>query len=62
MNEQKSEDVIMHPGRAGKEKTIPAAGIFFVNPTEASHAVSTMVTEGGKKRFLFTSALWDDCD
>lgn len=57
MNDCKSEDVIIHPGRARKEKKIPETGLFFVNPTEAIHAVNRIVTEGGKKRFLFNSSL-----
>jgi len=62
MKDQKSDDVLMRPQRAGKEKEIPAAGIFFVNPSEAGHAVSRMVAEGGKKRFLFNSGLCLDKD
>ncbi|MBW6519745.1 MAG: nucleoside phosphorylase [Desulfoarculaceae bacterium] len=57
MNDHKSDDVLMCPQRGRKEKELPAAGLFFVNPTEASHAVSKMVAEGGKKRFLFNSGL-----
>jgi uridine phosphorylase len=57
MNDHKKEDVVMHPLRGRKEKVIPEAGIFFVNPAEATYAVNKMVTEGGKKRFLFNSML-----
>ena len=57
MNDHKNDDVLMRPQRAGKEKELPAAGLFFVNPTEAGHAMSRMVAEGGKKRFLFNSGL-----
>ena len=57
MNEYADEEVILHPGRSGKEKKIPESGLFFVNPTEAGHALRKMVTEGGKKRFLFNSGL-----
>lgn len=41
---------------------IPEAGLFFVNPAEATQAVNAMVTGGGKKRFLFNSTLCVDGD
>jgi uridine phosphorylase len=36
---------------------LPEAGIFFVNPAEATSAMNTLVTAGGRKRFLFNSML-----
>jgi uridine phosphorylase len=57
MHDYIREDVVMHPVRVRKEKGLPEAGLFFVNPTEASFAVNKMVTEGGKKRFIFNSML-----
>lgn len=57
MHDYSWEDVVMHPVRARREKGLPESGLFFVNPTEASFAVNRMVTEGGKKRFLFNSTL-----
>lgn len=57
MHDYSREDVVMHPVRARREKGLPESGLFFVNPTEASFAVNRMVTEGGKKRFLFNSTL-----
>ncbi|MBA3006198.1 MAG: nucleoside phosphorylase [Proteobacteria bacterium] len=57
MSDHEEEDVVMHPLRGRKEKVIPAAGIFFVNPAEATSAMNTMITGGGKKRFLFNSML-----
>lgn len=47
----------MHPLRGRKEKTIPATGILLVNPGEASNAMEKIVAAGGKRRFLFNSAL-----
>ncbi len=57
MHDHNREDVAMHPVRGRKEKMLPEAGLFFVNPTEASFAVNKMVIGGGKKRFLFNSTL-----
>ncbi|MFH2121963.1 MAG: nucleoside phosphorylase [Pseudomonadota bacterium] len=58
MSEYEDEGVaVMQPLRGRKEKLIPEAGIFFVNPAEATYAMASMVSEGGKKRFLFNSML-----
>jgi nucleoside phosphorylase len=57
MHDYNREDVIMHPLRARKEKRLPEAGLFFVNPTEARYAMSKVIADGGKKRFLFNSSL-----
>lgn len=57
MADLQSENMVMHPMRAKKEKVIPEVGLLFVNPTEASYAVRKVVAEGGGKRFLFNSAL-----
>ena len=57
MSNHNSDDAIMQPSRAGKEKKIPAVGLFFVNPTEANYAVTKMRAAGGKTRFLFNSTL-----
>ena len=57
MSDRKKEDVVMHPERGRKEKLLPEAGIFFVNPGEAAQAMHAMVSQGGKKRFLFNSML-----
>jgi purine-nucleoside phosphorylase len=57
MHDHNREDVIMHPVRVRKEKMLPEAGLFFVNPTEAHYAMSKVVADGGTKRFLFNSSL-----
>jgi uridine phosphorylase len=57
MSNHSSDDTIMQPHRAGKEKKIPAVGLFFVNPTEANYAMTKMSAAGGKTRFLFNSSL-----
>jgi purine-nucleoside phosphorylase len=51
------DDIIIHPGRAVREKTIPPCGILFVNPTEARVALQTVIDRGGDQRFLFHSGL-----
>ncbi len=51
------DDIIIHPSRAVREKTIPSCGILFVNPTEARVALQTLIDRGGDQRFLFHSGL-----
>jgi len=51
------DDIIIHPSRAVREKTIPPCGLLFVNPTEARVALQTLIDRGGDQRFLFHSGL-----
>lgn len=51
------DDIIVHPSRGVREKTIPSCGILFVNPTEARVALQTLIDRGGDQRFLFHSGL-----
>ena len=51
------DDIIIHPGRGVREKTIPSCGILFVNPTEARFALQMLIDRGGDQRFLFHSGL-----
>lgn len=51
------DDIIIHPSRGVREKTIPSCGILFVNPTEARGALRTLIDRGGDQRFLFHSGL-----
>lgn len=51
------DDIIIHPSRGVREKTIPSCGIIFVNPTEARGALQTLIDCGGEQRFLFHSGL-----
>ncbi len=51
------EDIIVHPSRGVREKTIPTRGILLVNPTEARTATQTLIDRGGEQRFLFHSGL-----
>ena len=51
------DDIIIHPSRAVREKSIPSCGILFVNPTEARVALQTLIDRGGDQRFLFHSGL-----
>ncbi len=59
---QVREDIIMHPRREKGEKIVPARGLFFVNPAEASYAIDLVLGEGGSRRFLFHSALAVNAD
>ncbi len=51
------DDIIVHPSRGVREKTIPACGILLVNPTEARTATQILIDRGGDQRFLFHSGL-----
>ncbi len=51
------EDIIVHPSRGVREKSIPRCGILLVNPTEARTALQTLIDRGGDQRFLFHSGL-----
>ncbi len=51
------DDMIIHPVRGRNEKTIPPAGIIFVNPQEARTALDHLLKKGGGRRFLFHSGL-----
>lgn len=51
------DDIIIHPSRGVREKSIPACGILLVNPTEAKTATQTLIDRGGDQRFLFHSGL-----
>ncbi|MEA3469322.1 MAG: nucleoside phosphorylase [Thermodesulfobacteriota bacterium] len=51
------DDIIVHPRRGVREKTIPACGVLLVNPTEARTAIQTLIDRGGDQRFLFHSGL-----
>ena len=52
-----NDDIIIHPARGIREKSIPRCGILFVNPTEARTALRILVDRGGEQRFLFHSGL-----
>jgi len=50
-------DILIHPRRGKKERVIPEAGAFFVNPAEAEKAHLFVKEGGGESRFLFNSDL-----
>ncbi len=52
-----NSDIIIHPSRAVREKTIPSSGILYVNPIEARIALQLLLDRGGDQRFLFHSGL-----
>jgi len=51
------DDIIVHPTRGVREKSVPPCGILLVNPTEARTGLQTLIDRGGDQRFLFHSGL-----
>ncbi len=51
------DDIIVHPGRGVREKSIPKCGLLLVNPTEARNCSRILLDRGGEQRFLFHSDL-----
>ncbi len=51
------DDIIVHPTRGIREKSVPPCGLLFVNPTEARTALQVLIDRGGDQRFLFHSGL-----
>jgi purine-nucleoside phosphorylase len=52
-----NNDIILHPKKNKKEKTIPATGIMLINPSDAKYALAVMQQAGGKRQFLYNSTL-----
>ncbi len=50
-------NILIHPRRGKKEKSIPETGILLVNPAEAGSAHSIYKKANGEPRFLFNSNL-----
>ena len=57
MKEKSDSDIVISPRRNKNEKEIPADGVFFVNPTEATVEMSGVKKKGAESRFLFNSNL-----
>ncbi len=55
--ETMKDDIIVHPGRGVREKSIPECGLLLVNPTEARNCSRILIDRGGEQRFLFHSDL-----
>lgn len=51
------DDIIIHPTRGRKEKSIPEVGLLLVNPHESRIGVERLLEQGGKRRFLYHSEL-----
>ncbi|PHR24610.1 MAG: uridine phosphorylase [Desulfotalea sp.] len=58
MNDTRDSDIIISPQKNKNEKEIPAEGIFFVNPTEATLEMGEMKRLKSESRFLFNSQLY----
>jgi len=50
-------DILIHPRRGRKEKSLPRNGLLLVNPTEAQDAHRRWRDNGGEERPLFNSQL-----
>jgi len=57
MTRAEDPDILIHPRRERKEKSIPKTGILLVNPSEARSAHSIYKKANGESRFLFNSNL-----
>jgi uridine phosphorylase len=57
MSRTEDPDILIHPRRGKKEKTIPKTGILLVNPAEARNAHLIYKKADGESRFLFNSNL-----
>jgi uridine phosphorylase len=51
-------DIVISPRRNKNEKNVPAEGVLFVNPTEATIEMGNMKKEGIESRLLFNSQLY----
>ncbi len=57
MSRTEDPDILIHPRRGKKEKSIPETGILLVNPFEARSAHAIYKKAKGESRFLFNSNL-----
>ncbi len=57
MSRTEDPDILIHPRRGKKEKSIPKTGILLVNPAEARNAHLIYKKADGESRFLFNSNL-----
>ncbi len=57
MTRTEDPDILIHPQRGKKEKSIPETGILLVNPLEARSAHSIYKDAKAESRFLFNSNL-----
>lgn len=51
------DDIVIHPQKGRREKSIPANGLLLVNPSEAHPIIEERIADGGQARFLFNSKL-----
>jgi uridine phosphorylase len=51
------DDIIIHPRKTSKDKTIPDHGLLFVNPAEAKAVLTAILDKGGQRGFLHNSQL-----
>lgn len=51
------ENILIHPRKGKKEKSLPSVGLLFANPVDAYYAHELLAVAGGRKRFLYNSGL-----
>jgi uridine phosphorylase len=52
-----NDDIIIHPRKTSRDRTIPDQGLLFVNPVEAKAALTTVLEQDGRRGFLHNSQL-----
>ena len=51
------DDIVIHPVRLNRERTIPETGLLLVNPSEARYGLQAAQAAGGEMRVLYNSNL-----
>ncbi len=57
MNRTEDSNILIHPRRGKKEKSIPDTGFLLVNPSEAEKTHTIYRQAGAESRYLFNSGL-----
>ncbi len=52
------DDIVIHPIRTKKEKSIPSSGLIVVNPADAQYGIDIFKQQGAEKRRFHNSNLY----
>lgn len=52
-----TEDIIIHPSKAKRERNVPLHGLLLVTPAEYAFGQKLLIDGGGEKRFIYGSSL-----
>lgn len=52
-----TEDIIIHPCKAKREKDIPGNGLLLVTPAEVQYGQKLLEERGGKRQFIYGASL-----